>query len=191
MHIQKVPAVSWYQLCKSWLWRKKKASAKMDTESNCVNMISRLYTCASTHRPERTKQHLFCTFMQSCDKFAGIFEKQHERLSSCYHRLCSDISSLMWFHWQRETLGTPLRQWETVGLTRAYEISFVAFLAVTWPMAHGMPWTVTIHRDFLNQWKSVLIQGPRQVRSSSVVSYPRASAASKSTKNSPKFKAWN
>ena len=58
-------------------------------------------------------------------------------------------------------------------MTRAYEMSFVAFLAVTWPMAHGMPWTVTIHRDFLNQWKSVLIQGPRQVRSSSVVSYPR------------------
>jgi hypothetical protein len=58
-------------------------------------------------------------------------------------------------------------------VTRAYEMSFVAFLAVTWPMAHGMPWTVTIHRDFLNQWKSVLIQGPRQVRSSSVVSYRR------------------
>ena len=40
-------------------------------------------------------------------------------------------------------------------------------------VAYGMPWTVTIHRDYLNQWKSGLMQGPRQVRSSSIVSYPR------------------
>ena len=119
----------------------KRASAKMDMESNCVNMISRLYTCASTHHPQRTKQLLIYTCMQSCDKFAkGIFEKQHERLNWYHHRLWSDISSLVWFHWERQTLGTPLRWHETVRMfvTRAYDMSFVheaAFLAVTRPMA--------------------------------------------------------